>query len=99
MADRQRSRPDTRPLNAPRPIPVRADERGWPLAIRKPAWPRELLVARVRDRWRTDDEWWRAKPISRLYHELVPEDGARLTVYHDLVGDAWYEQRDGGTRP
>jgi hypothetical protein len=54
-------------------------------------------VARIQDRWRIDDEWWRSEPISRLYHDLVLEDGARLTVYHDLVTDAWFEQRDHGS--
>ena len=95
--DRRRIRINARPLNAPAPIAVRADERGHPLAIRKPAWPRERRVARVRDRWRIDDEWWTKSPISRLYRELVLEDGTALTVYHDLVADAWYEQRDRGS--
>jgi hypothetical protein len=55
-------------------------------------------VASVQDRWRLDDEWWRERPISRLYHALVLEDGTLLTVYHDLShdeeeGPAWFEQR------
>ena len=96
MATDRRIRINARALNAPVPIAVRADERGHPLAVRRPAWPRERRVAAVRDRWRVDDEWWRAEPISRLYHELVLEDGALLTVYRDLVAEAWYEQRDRG---
>ena len=95
--DRKRVLIQRRPLNAPRPIVVRADDRRLPLAVRKPTWRREVPVARVQDRWRID-EWWRAEPISRLYYELLPEGASRLTVYHDLVDDAWYEQRDGGAR-
>ena len=95
-SDHRHIRIDSRPLNAPVPIAVRADQRGHPLAVRKPAWPRERRVASIRDRWRIDEEWWRAEPISRLYHELVLEDGTLLTVYHDLVADEWFEQRDPG---
>jgi hypothetical protein len=50
-------------------------------------------VAGVQDRWRLDDEWWRERPISRLYHTLVLEDGSLLVVYRDLVVEEWYAQR------
>ena len=50
-------------------------------------------VSAVQDRWRLDDEWWRERPISRLYHTLVLEDGTLLVVYRDLLADAWYAQR------
>jgi hypothetical protein len=50
-------------------------------------------VSAVQDRWRLDDEWWRERPISRLYHMLVLEDGTLLLVYRDLLVDAWYMQR------
>jgi len=49
-------------------------------------------VARVQDRWRIDDEWWRERPISRLYYTLLLDNGVPLTVYHDLVTDEWFEQ-------
>jgi hypothetical protein len=51
-------------------------------------------VAHVRDRWRVDDEWWRARPISRLYYALVLDDGTFLTLYRDLADASWREQRD-----
>lgn len=64
--------------------------------MRRRGWRAPRPVARVLDRWRIDDEWWRERPIARLYHALLLEDGARLTVYHDLVADAWFEQHDTG---
>ena len=51
------------------------------------------LVSAVQDRWRLDDEWWRERPIARLYHSLVLEDGSLLVVFHDLLADAWIAQR------
>jgi hypothetical protein len=50
-------------------------------------------VSAVQDRWRLDDEWWRERPISRLYHALVLEDGSLLVVYRDLLAEEWYVQR------
>ena len=49
-------------------------------------------VSAVQDRWRLDDEWWRERPISRVYHALLLEDGSLLVVYRDLVADEWYAQ-------
>ena len=83
-----------RPLNGPLPIAVRADAEGRPLAVRRRGWSRGRAVARVQDRWRLDDEWWRERPISRLYYALVLDDGTLLTVYRDLVRAAWFEQRE-----
>jgi hypothetical protein len=50
-------------------------------------------VSAVQDRWRLDDEWWRERPISRLYHTLMLEDGTLVVVYRDLLVDEWYMQR------
>jgi hypothetical protein len=50
-------------------------------------------VASIRDRWRLDDEWWRERPVSRLYYALLLEDGALLVVFQDLIEGGWYEQR------
>ncbi|HXF50403.1 MAG TPA: hypothetical protein VNM43_01835 [Dehalococcoidia bacterium] len=52
------------------------------------------VVARSRP-WRTDDRWWTPEPISRLYVRLTLEDGRSLTVFRDLFGGGWYEQRYG----
>jgi hypothetical protein len=50
-------------------------------------------VAHVQDQWRIDDEWWRERPIARLYYLLLLDDGTLLTIYHDLLADAWFAQR------
>ena len=35
--------------------------------------------------------WWRAE-ISRMYFQVVLEDGQLITVFHDLIEDGWYLQ-------
>jgi len=50
-------------------------------------------VAAIQDRWRIDDEWWRETPVSREYYQLQLESGRVVTVYRDLVGGEWWEQR------
>ena len=84
---------DLRPLNAPAPVQVQADGQGRPLAVRRRGWPRPRPVADVQDRWRIDDEWWRERPISRLYFTVLLADDTLLTLYHDLIADTWWEQR------
>ena len=79
-------------LNQPRPVRVLADERGRPksVVLERKAQP----VTRIRDRWRVDDGWWR-EPLCRMYWELELQDGRVLTVYHDQIAGAWFEQRYG----
>ncbi len=82
-----------RPLNRAKPIQVEADESGEPRAVvlgRK-----RLAVAAVQDRWRIDDEWWRKRPVSRLYFSLLLEDGRVVTIYRDLVTGRWSQQNYG----
>jgi hypothetical protein len=50
-------------------------------------------VAAVQDHWRIDDEWWRETPVSRVYYQLQLDSGRMITVYRDLVGGEWWEQR------
>ena len=90
---------ELRRLNAPVPLRVRADADGRPRAVRRRGWSESRRVVRVQDRWRIDDEWWRAQPISRLYHTLLLDDGTLLTVYHDLLADTWFEQQDRDSTP
>lgn len=86
---------DLRSLNTPAPVRVRADAAGQPLAVLRSGWSGPREVVRVQDRWRIDDEWWRAHPISRLYFSLLLADGTLLTLYHDLIANRWFEQREG----
>ena len=83
-----------RVLNAPVPILVDLDADGRPRTVRRHGRQRPGGVACVRDRWRIDDEWWRERSIARLYYALLLDDGTFLTVYRDLVEDAWFEQRN-----
>ena len=38
-------------------------------------------------------KWWREHAVVRMYYEVILDDGTRLTIYHDLVSDSWFEQR------
>jgi hypothetical protein len=77
-----------RPLNRPRPVRVEAGEDGRPVAV----WlsGRRDAVEAVLETWRIDDEWWRQRPVSRVYNSLLLEDGRTVTVYRDLADDEWY---------
>ena len=50
-------------------------------------------VVEVLERWRIDDEWWRNRPVSRLYYAVLLEGGKRLEIYHDLMDGRWYGQQ------
>ena len=89
-----------RPLNSPSPIQVRTDAEGRPVEVwfgrggggtKGRAGTRPERVSAIREVWRIDDEWWR-RPISRLYHEVILENGKLLTLYLDLVEGGWWEQ-------
>jgi len=72
-------------------VRVRTDARGAPSAVAYEGAMR--AVAAVQDRWRIDDEWWRERPLSRMYYQLQLEGGRVVTVYQDLPGGAWWIQR------
>ena len=82
-----------RPLGVPSQVDVEVDSAGLPTAVRRRAWRAARPVARVQDRWRIDDEWWRERPISRAYFDLLLAQGDVVTVYQDLVDGTWHEQR------
>ena len=78
-----------RALNEPRPVRVQADAQGTPVRVGDGRQIRR--VEAIRETWRIDDEWWR-RPISRLYHCVVLENGKSVTLYLDLVDGGWYIQ-------
>ena len=79
-----------RPLNQAKPIRVEADESGEPRAV---VLGRErLAVAAVQDRWRIDDEWWRERPVRRVYFDLFLQDGRILTVCKNILNGKWFRQ-------
>jgi len=69
---------------------VEADAAGRPLALVEGR--ARLAVTAVLDRWRIDDEWWRERPVSRMYYRLLLVDGRMVTVYRDLVDGRWARQ-------
>ena len=79
------------PLKEPRPVAVETGESGEPVAVVLSG--RRLAVERVEDVWRIDDEWWRQRPISRVYYVLFLEDGRVVTVYQDMQTLKWCLQR------
>lgn len=79
-----------RPLNRPRPLRVEAGEDGRPAAVYLSN--RRLAVEAVLEAWRIDDEWWRQRPVSRVYYSLLLEDGRTATVYQDLASGRWARQ-------
>jgi hypothetical protein len=78
-----------RPVNTPEEIKVEESPAGLPLAVRM---SRRQTVAVIEDRWRLDDEWWRAEPLSRMYYNVLLASGQRLVFYKDLIGGGWYKQ-------
>jgi len=80
-----------RPVSRAAPIRVQVDAADEPVAVQRRGWPRARAVTRVQDRWRIDDEWWRERPIARIYHALLLEDGAVVVVYYDVGDGTWYE--------
>jgi hypothetical protein len=78
-----------KPVNAPEALKVEEDAVGLPIAVRL---NRRQSVMTIEDRWRIDDEWWRAEPVSRLYYNVLLASGQRLVLYKDLIKGDWYEQ-------
>jgi hypothetical protein len=78
-----------RPINVPEPRRVEEDTAGLPATVRL---KRRQAVISIEDKWRIDDEWWRAVPVSRLYYNVLLASGQRLVLYKDLVSGEWLEQ-------
>jgi hypothetical protein len=80
-----------RSLNEPLTVTVQLDAAGIPrtITLRR----RRCTVAGVQETWRVDDEWWRPRAVSRLYFQVVLEDGRLLTLYRDLLEGHWWMQR------
>ena len=80
-----------RPLNQPVQLSVRSKDDGPPKALKLRG--RWVDVDVVSDRWRVDDEWWRERPLSRMYYECVVDQGLKVVVFKDLITGEWYQQR------
>ncbi len=84
-----------RPLNLPVPVTVQEDACQRPLTLSKspPKGGRRLNVVSIDNMWKIDEEWWREKPIVRMYYQVTTEDGRRITLFRDLSTGEWYQQR------
>lgn len=75
----------------PKPVAVRTDPGGVPLAVG------EIAVEAIREQWLVEDRWWTPKPLQRRYFEVVLNDGRNLVVFREpdtpLESGRWYEQR------
>ena len=69
-----------RSLNRPRPLRVEADKDGGLVAVHLSIG--RCVVKEVLETWRIDDEWWRQRPVSRLYFNLLLKDGRTVSVYN-----------------
>ena len=78
-----------RPIHTPKPVEVRAGMEREPVSVRvERRWQR---VARIDDHW-TFDLWWLPEPVIRAYYRIDPDDGRRMTLFHDQSDDRWYRQ-------
>ena len=80
-----------RPLGQPRQVVVETDPAGAPRTVAVAGG--RGAVERVEAVWRIVDEWWRERPLVRTYFHLLLEDGRLLSLFHDEVQGAWYQQR------
>jgi hypothetical protein len=79
-----------RPVNLPIPVDVRESAHQTPRAIQiKGRW---VKVAAIVDVCSLDEEWWRDRPIVRMYYRVILEDERPLTVFRDMLDGAWYQQ-------
>ena len=78
-----------RPLHTPKAVEVREGTEREPVSVRvERRWQR---VARIDDMW-TFDLWWLPDPVTRAYYRIDPDDGGRMTLFHDRSDDRWYRQ-------
>jgi protein ImuB len=88
--DTNNDAPRLRSLNRPRPAKVEASANGEPIALSVGG--RRIAVEAVLDRWRVEDEWWRERPVSRMYYRVILEDGRVVDLYRGLGSGRWYRQ-------
>jgi hypothetical protein len=70
---------------------VEEDDEGRPLALTLRR--RRVGVAFIEDMWEVDEEWWRERPVSRMYYQVTTEDSRRIVIFRDLVDGGWHRQR------
>lgn len=72
------------------PILVEVDADGLPARF---VWRGQThVVGRIANRWRLDEDWWRAR-VRREYFKLTTETGLLVILYCDAAQSAWRLQR------
>ena len=73
-------------------VTVTANERGMPLSFSSGKSTHQVAV--TEDMWKINDEWWRGpgQEIERVYFRVLLADGRPITLFHDLVRNAWFRQ-------
>jgi hypothetical protein len=79
----------TKPLNLPEPLSLEENAAGLPIAVKL---KQRHRIITIEDCWRIDDEWWRSKPVSRIYYAVILDSGRRTALCKDLINIHWYQQ-------
>jgi hypothetical protein len=79
----------SRTLNLPSAVFVEEDHYGSPVTLKL---KQRHSIITIEDCWRIDDEWWRAKPGSRIYYAVILDSGRRIILCKDLIDNHWYQQ-------
>ncbi len=81
----------SRLFSPPRKARVRIGDEGLPTSL---FWQGRWQAARVSNRWRLEDDWWRqGGEIVREYFRLRTESGLVCVVFRDEVAGEWYLER------
>jgi hypothetical protein len=79
-----------RPVNPPLPIEVSESAHQTPRVIKVNGHWRKVVS--IDDLCNVDEEWWRERPIVRMYYRVNLESGSQITVFRDMLDGAWYRQ-------
>ena len=79
-----------RAINTPIPIVVKESPKKLPKSLVINGYIKNIAL--ISDIWEISDEWWRSKPISRLYYQTITQEGRQITIFNDLIDNQWYQQ-------
>ena len=93
---RSAARTSLRPIGLPRPLSVRSDAEGSPVALARTdargRHSRETHVERIEEVWRVSEAWWRESSQARTYYRVILDGGRPLTLFRDDDTGTWFEQ-------
>ena len=80
----------TKLLSTPPTIEVTVDAAGEPVRLHWRRWQAE--IAAVCNRWRVEEDWWRAE-VARDYYKIRTDDGTLCVIFRDRHTGTWHLQR------